>query len=171
MKVSTYILNTIEGTTSHGMYFKCNNNLFVTFICYCFKGNHHQLELCHEHKFRTFALSICKGNFGGVKNKEFICVGHINSTLSVFEQDGIVYESVLENSSERGIPTVFCYVPRIDSFVTVTASFELECYRYQDLVQTTKDQGLAHKPTPIEATWSSCVGEFALDITALQISK
>lgn len=115
---------------------------------------------------------MSKGNFGGVKGKEFLCVAHINNTLSVFEQDGIVYESVLGKSSERSIPTMFCYVQRIDSFVTVSASFELECYRYQDLVQRSTDQGgLTHKALPIEPTWSCCVGEFALDIAALQKTK
>lgn len=135
-------------------------------------GNQTQLELCHEHKLRTFALSMCKGNFGGVKGKEFICVAHINGSLSVFEQDGIIYESLLEKPSERGVPTVFCYVQRIDSFVTVSASLDLECYLYQDLVQRSMmDHGVSQNQVPIEASWSSCIGEFALDIAALQITK
>lgn len=82
-----------------------------------------------------------------------------------------MYESGLEKCTERGIPSVFCYVQRIDSFVTVSASLELECYRYQDLVQRSTDQGTTHKLVPIEATWSCCVGEFAMDIVTLQITK
>lgn len=173
MKVSVYTLTTIEGTTVHGNSKSMHlqpDTIFLRRTINC-TGNQNQLELCHEYKLRAFALSMCKGRFGGVKGKEFICVSQINGSLSVFEQDGIIYESTLAKAAERGIPTVFCYVQRIDSFVTVSASLELECYSYQDLVQRSSDQGSAQKLGSIEATWSCCVGEFALDIDALQITK
>lgn len=115
---------------------------------------------------------MCSGSFGGIKGKEFICVAHINGNLSVFEQDGIMYQSSLGKTAlEHDIPSVFCYVPRIDSFVAVTASLELECYRYQDLVQRSSDQGETKMNVTIDPTWTCCVGEYALHIIVLQITK
>lgn len=95
-------------------------------------GNQSKLELCFEHKFQRFAYSFCKGSFGGVKGKDFLCIVHINSTLSMYEQDGIRYECALPSGAsnrDRNIPSVLCYIPRIDSFITVSAAYELECYR------------------------------------------
>lgn len=86
------------------------------------------MEFCYEHKFQRFAFSFCKGHFGGVKGKEFLCIVHINSSLSFYEQEGIAYQSTLPG--ERNIPSVLCYVPRIDSFITISPGYELECFRY-----------------------------------------
>lgn len=101
-------------------------------------GSQTKLELCFEHKFQRFAFSFCHGGFGGVKGKEFLCVVHVNSSLSLYEQEGIGYECVLPGGGgdsiglggERNVPSVLRYVSRIDSFVTVSAACELECYRY-----------------------------------------
>lgn len=90
-------------------------------------GDHSKLELCYEYKLSRFAFSFCKGNFGSVKTKEFFCVVHMDNSLTFFEQDSIAYECTLPG--ERNIPSVFIYVPRIDSFVTVSAAYDVECFR------------------------------------------
>lgn len=91
-------------------------------------GHHSKLDLCIEYKFAKTAFSFCKGSFGGVKGKEFLCVRHLDNLLSFFEQDGIAYECKLPG--ERNVPSILVYVPRIDCFVTVSFECELECYRY-----------------------------------------
>lgn len=53
---------------------------------------------------------------------------HMDSSLSFFEQDSIAYECTLPG--ERNIPSVFVYVPRIDSFITVSTAYDVECFRY-----------------------------------------
>lgn len=90
-------------------------------------GDQSTLELCYEYKFQRFAFSFCKGNFGGVKTKEFFCVVHMDSSLSFFEQDSIAYECTLPG--ERNIPSTFTYVKRIDSFITVSTAYDVECFR------------------------------------------
>lgn len=70
---------------------------------------------------------MCHGFFGGNKKREFFCVTHLDGTLTFFEQDGISFEATLFGA--RNIPSVFVYNHRIDSFLTVSASCELECFR------------------------------------------
>ncbi|KAJ6643754.1 Protein PTHB1, partial [Pseudolycoriella hygida] len=124
MKLSIYALHTTEGHALH--------------------GDQTRLELCYEYKFQRFAFSCCKGNFGGVKTKEFFCVVHMDSSLSFFEQDSIAYECILPG--ERNIPSTFVYVQRIDSFITVSTAYDVECFRYQDLAQSSDAGGKVIEP-------------------------
>ncbi|KAG4078630.1 hypothetical protein HA402_015220 [Bradysia odoriphaga] len=146
MKLSIYAIHTTEGHASH--------------------GDQSKLELCYEYKFQRFAFSFCKGNFGSVKGKEFFCVVHMDSSLSFFEQDSIAYECILPG--ERNIPSVFVYVQRIDSFITVSTAYDVECFRYQDLSQSSETGGKV-----IEAMWVANIGMdwMALDVTSLQLTK
>lgn len=159
MKVSVYGVHVVDGVAEHGA--------------------QTTLDLCFEHKFQRFAFSFCKGHFGGgVKTREFLCIVHGNSSLSFYEQDGIAYGCQLPGAissdpmavGERSIPSILRYVPRIDSFVTVSAACELECFRYQDLAHEGMNSNGTKRSTT-EASWTCCVGEFALDITVHQISK
>jgi hypothetical protein len=91
-------------------------------------GEHSKLQLVHQHELNKPTFTFCKGNFGGVKGKEFICVMFLDGSLKFFEQDGISQNCILPGN--RTIPTSFVYVPRIDCFMILAPNWDLECYRY-----------------------------------------
>lgn len=74
------------------------------------------------------AFSFCKGSFGGVKNKDYICVSFLDGSLKFFEQDGISQYCELPGS--RTIPSKLIYVSRTDCFITAAPNYDLECYRF-----------------------------------------
>lgn len=127
-------------------------------------GAQFKLNLCFEHKLNKSAYSICHGNFGGYKSREFFCVTHMDSTLTFLEQDGIVYETVL--AGERHIPSKIIFNARTDTFLTFSSYCDLECYRYQDLGQAGDTEKKSAFPV-----WSVCIGEYSLDIQVQQISE
>lgn len=102
---------------------------------------------------------MCKGSFGGVKGREFLCVLHMDGSLRFYEHDGIAYDCKLPG--ERNIPAPMVYCTRIDSFITVSPGWDVECFRYQDVTQSTE----------IFPMWSYCIGETALDIAVYQMTK
>ena len=115
---------------------------------------------------------MVKGNFGGVKDREFLCVFHMDGTLKFFEQDGITFECQLPGC-DRTIPYPIVYVNRIDSFVIMAPSWDVECFRYQDLSQSalTNDESTVKTINKFTPIWSFCTGEGALDMTTHQVSK
>lgn len=90
-------------------------------------GDQSKLQLLHENPFKKSAFTFCKGTFGGVKGKEFICVMFMDGSLKFFEQDGISQDCVLPGS--RSIPSSFIYIPRTDCFIILAPNWDLECYR------------------------------------------
>lgn len=144
MKLTVYSLERTDGLAEHGNQFKLN--------------------LCFEHKLNKLAFSMCHGHFGGYKAREFFCVTHLDCTLSLFEQDGISYETTLYG--ERLIPSKMIYNARTDSFLMVSSFCDLECYRYQDLSQL-----LDSSAKSISPSWSLCIGEYPLDMQIQQISE
>jgi Bardet-Biedl syndrome 9 protein len=131
------------------------NKIFIQFA-----GDQTKLQLVYEHLLKKSAYSVCQGNFGGVKGREFLCVTHLDGSLKFFEQDGITYECKLPD--DRHIPAPMVYVTRTDCFLTISPAWDLECYRYQDLIE------IEREGVPI---WSLCIGEWALDYDVHQISK
>lgn len=99
----------------------------LQFYSLFFLGQQSKLHPVHQHELNKPAFSFCKGNFGGVKGKEFICVMFIDGSLKFFEQDGISQNCILPGN--RTIPTSFVYVPRIDCFMILAPNWDLECYR------------------------------------------
>ncbi|XP_055613146.1 protein PTHB1 [Uranotaenia lowii] len=143
MKVAIYQILTVDGIADH--------------------GDHSTLHLLYEHQLTKPAFSFCRGNFGGVKGRDFLCIQHLDCSLRFFEQDGISFECSL--AGDRNIPSPITYVARVDCFVTISPAWELECYRYQDLSETNEK---LRRSDPI---WSACVGEYALDLSVHQISN
>lgn len=143
MKLVIYSLITSDGIADH--------------------GNFSRLQIIQEHHLKNHAFSICKGNFGGYKGREFLCVYYMDGCLQFFEQDGITYHCKLPD--DRTIPSQILYVPRIDCFITMSPAWDLECFRYQDLIDS---QQLKKNIVPI---WSLCIGEGVLDMNVNQISK
>lgn len=130
---------TAEGIVEYG---KCVHythiNIFFNFTntliwklfspnVYDFLGQQSKLQMLHQHELPKSAFTFCKGNFGGVKGKEFICVMFFDGSLKFFEQDGISQNCVLPGN--RTIPTSFVYVQRTDCFLILAPNWDLECYR------------------------------------------
>lgn len=126
-------------------------------------GDFSRLQVLQEHHLKSPAYTMCKGYFGGAKGREFLCVNHLDGHFKFFEQEGITFECQLPD--ERTIPAPFQYIARVDCFVTVSPAWDLECFRYQDLIDA--DQ-LKKKIDPI---WSLCVGEGIFDLNVHQVTK
>uniref|UniRef100_A0A1B0DQ92 PTHB1 N-terminal domain-containing protein n=1 Tax=Phlebotomus papatasi TaxID=29031 RepID=A0A1B0DQ92_PHLPP len=145
MKLSVFWLTATEGVAEHGTQFR--------------------LQLAYESILSKFAFSLCSGGFGGVKGKEFLCILHTDGGLKFFEQDGISYETQLPE--ERSIPAPMKYVSRIDCFVTVAPSGFIECFKYQDLAQSS-DNVTSQQICPF---WTFFIGESPLDIAVHQVTN
>ncbi|XP_055380072.1 protein PTHB1 [Condylostylus longicornis] len=126
------------------------------------QGNSYRLQPVTEHKFKIPAFSACKGAFGKIQGRDFICITHMDGNLTFYEQDGISYNVEMPGFS---LPTVIRYIPRIDSFVRVNFSWELECFSYQNLSQYNSSNN------EIKPSWSICLGEFILDVTQVQVTN
>lgn len=127
-------------------------------------GNQFKLIMCFEHKFAKSAFSFCHGHFGGYRAREFFCVTHMDSSLSLYEQDGITYESNFDG--ERNLPSKMVYNARTDSFLVLNSFSDLECYRYQDLSEMSEI-----RTKNVSPAWSVCIGEYALDMQIHQITQ
>lgn len=127
-------------------------------------GKQFRLSLVFESDLSS-AFTLCKGPFGGVKSKEFFCVGHLTSKdLRFFEQDGMTTDCRLPDA-ERTLPSHVLYLSRVDCFAIVSMPDNaLECYKYQDLITSTEQN-------PTAPVWTFCVGEFVLEMATHQTSK
>ena len=85
-----------------------------------------QLNLVYQHKLSRAAYSMCSGAFGGVQNKDYICVQSIDGTLNLFENESFSFSRFLPGFL---LPGPMAYVGKTDSFVTVSSSYQLESYR------------------------------------------
>lgn len=90
-------------------------------------GSQYILETYAEHKFDSSAFCLITGSFGQVKDRDFICVVHLNGSFTFYEQDGISYRCVIEGP--RSIPSTVLYNSRTDTFITMNSFWDLECYR------------------------------------------
>lgn len=108
---------------------------------------------------------MCKGSFGGYaigtsEPHEYLCVQSMDGMLSVFEYESYSLSCFLPNAL---LPGPLKYLPRNDSFITVSSTWHLESYRYQTLAtQTTSEKG--DKIKKISPEWSFNIGEAALAI-------
>ncbi len=116
---------------------------------------------------------MCKGPFGGYSLSsqspphEYICVQSMDGMLSVFEYESFSLSCFLPKVL---IPGPLKYMPKTDSFITVSSSWELESYRYQVLASSAKTYernqdntgGVKLKKILPEYTYN--LGEAAIDI-------
>jgi Bardet-Biedl syndrome 9 protein len=93
-------------------------------------GEQSKLQMLQQYELQKSAFTVVKGNFGGVKGKEFLCVMFMDGSLKFFEYDAISQDCVLPGN--RTIPTNFTYVPRTDCFIILAPNWELECYRFEE---------------------------------------
>lgn len=58
--------------------------------------------------------------------KDFICVQSMDGTVSIFEQESFSFSRFLPGAL---LPGPLKYIPKLDSFVTASSSWQLECYK------------------------------------------
>ena len=86
----------------------------------------YQMVLLYLHKLARSAFSLTIGHFGGVINKDFMCVQSIDGAISVFEQERYTFSRFLPDFL---LPNPIVYVERTDSLVTLSSSYEVESFR------------------------------------------
>eukprot|EP01060_Flectonema_neradi_P000961 TRINITY_DN1056_c1_g1_i1.p1 TRINITY_DN1056_c1_g1~~TRINITY_DN1056_c1_g1_i1.p1 ORF type:complete len:845 (+),score=132.55 TRINITY_DN1056_c1_g1_i1:68-2602(+) len=130
----------------------------------------YSLSKQYEKPLDRVAYNFINGPFGGAHGRDHYCIQTLDGQLNFFEQEKFYFTRFLSNpsGSERSflLPGCLCYVPRIDSFVTSTSTFEVECYRYSTLVSSSgseekegSDGGLK-----LRSDWSVNLGEDVVDI-------
>ena len=58
--------------------------------------------------------------------KDFICVQSMDGTVSIFEQESFAFSRFLPGAL---LPGPIKYVPKLDSFITVSSAWQVECYK------------------------------------------
>ncbi|KAK2178858.1 hypothetical protein NP493_524g01017 [Ridgeia piscesae] len=129
-------------------------------------GAHYQLKLVYEHNLQRTAFNFCYGPFGGVKGRDFLCVQSMDGTLTVFEQESFSFTRFLPGAL---LPGPVTYIARTDSFVTVSSSRQVECYKYQVLAVAsetkTKEESQNIKTGKrVAVDWTFGLGEEAIQI-------
>ena len=117
-------------------------------------GTSFQLKQLYEHNLQRAAFNFCYGPFGGVQGadfyyktcvmyhywiliktermswifegRDFICVQSMDGTVSVFEQESFAFSRFLPGAL---LPGPIKYVPKMDSFVTVSSQRCVESYK------------------------------------------
>ena len=119
------------------------------------------LLLQYQHKLSRSAYGLVTGPFGRSK-RDFLCVQSLDGTLNVFEQESYSFSRFLPGFL---LPGPLAYVERTDSFVTLSSSYQLECYRYQTMAvasdSTDKVSDNLSKGKRIIADWNVGIGESA----------
>ncbi|XP_025097943.1 protein PTHB1-like isoform X2 [Pomacea canaliculata] len=148
-RLGVYSISAVAGTVQHGSQYKC--------------------EVLYEHTLQRTAYKLCSGPFGGVKGKDFICLQSMDGTLSIFEQESFAFSRFLPGAL---LPGPIKYVPRLDSFVTVSSSWQVECYKYQVLAvasDSARKEESQNIRTGKRVTFDWCfnIGEQAQDIAVI----
>merc|ERR1719262_2116690 len=65
--------------------------------------NYYSLTQAYEHPLTRPAYNMCFGPFGGVRERDYLCVQSLDGVLSFFEQDAVAFS--------RMLPTNFFLTP------------------------------------------------------------
>ncbi|KAK2962383.1 putative BBS9 protein [Blattamonas nauphoetae] len=95
----------------------------------CFYG----LTKNYEHKLPRNSHSFCYGPFGGVHERDFICVQSMDGCYSFFEQEVRGFDRVLHDFL---IPGPFTYLQSRDSFIISLSTMEVVCIKYRTFADT-----------------------------------
>lgn len=104
--------------------------------------------------------SFVVGAFGG-STCDQVAVMSMDGQLTVIDRGAIIFKRQLPNFL---LPGPLVYVPTIDSFVTATSAFEVECYRYSSLAAPDG------KTDALAAFWRVIIGEPALEVTVARLT-
>ena len=129
-------------------------------------GTHYQLKQAYEHNLQRTAFNFCFGKFGGVKNRDFLCVQSMDGTVSVFEQESFAFSRFLPGAL---LPGPIKYIRNTDSFVTVSSSRQVESYKFQVLAVATETKTKEESQTlksgkRVVYDWAFNIGESAIDM-------
>ena len=132
-------------------------------------GVQYAIKLMYEHNLQRTAFSFCYGPFGGIKSRDFICVQSVDGTVSFFEQESFAFSRFLPGAL---LPGPLAYVPKTDSFVTVSSTRHVECYKYQ-ILAVAKDASSKEEYQNIKSgkkvtpDWTLNIGEQACDLAVV----
>ncbi|GAA6099767.1 protein PTHB1 isoform X1 [Tachysurus ichikawai] len=137
-------------------------------------GDQYQLRLVYEHNLQRTACNMTYGPFGGVTGHHFICIQSMDGMLMFFEQESYAFGRFLPGFL---LPGPLCYCARVDAFITVSSSRQVECYRYETLAVATdadtrqnSEQQSKSTGKRLTAEWTLVLGEQALDIYVPAVS-
>lgn len=101
---------------------------------------------------------MCSGTFGGVKERDLICVQSIDGMIMIFDNKQLVCCTQI---GDFLLPSPLAYHQLTDSFILQSSSYSLRSYRYASIgafyQQSTKQKVLG-------PSWSLNLGEEALEI-------
>eukprot|EP00357_Protocruzia_adherens_P011183 CAMPEP_0115013974 /NCGR_PEP_ID=MMETSP0216-20121206/25762_1 /TAXON_ID=223996 /ORGANISM="Protocruzia adherens, Strain Boccale" /LENGTH=822 /DNA_ID=CAMNT_0002383545 /DNA_START=48 /DNA_END=2516 /DNA_ORIENTATION=+ len=116
------------------------------------------IKQAFNNKLERNAFNFTYGGFGGVENRDYLCVQSSDGQLSVFEGENFVFSIQL---NDFVIPGPICYNSRIDSLITFNSKMEIEAYRYASLAAFfASNQG-----KKIQPEWTCIIGDIALEIS------
>ncbi|KAL6763407.1 PTHB1 N-terminus-domain-containing protein [Haematococcus lacustris] len=136
-----------------------------------------QASKLYEHPMEHTAANMCFGPFGGVQGQDYICVQSYDGQLSFYECESFAFARYLPSFL---IPGPLAYVAASDSFVTCSAGFKLECYKYKSLAAASGEKQAEGKPVGganlqvgkrVTADWKVILGESAVDLRCGRLSK
>ncbi|MBN3305537.1 PTHB1 protein, partial [Amia calva] len=131
-------------------------------------GVQYQLRLVYEHNLQRIACNMTYGPFGGVTGHHSICIQSMDGMLMFFEQESYSFGRFLPGFL---LPGPLAYCARTDTFITVSSSRQVECYKYQTLAVATdadtrqeSEQQKIGSGKRLLADWTLIIGEQALEI-------
>jgi len=135
--------------------------------------NYYSLAPAYEHQLSRPAFNFCNGPFGGIRDRDYICVQSLDGVLSFFEQDSFAFSRLL--SANFLMPGPLVYMPKTDSFIICGSTMCIEAYRYQVLAAAAenvdqepgRDSGSGKK---VQVDWSTNIGEHARHIEVTRFS-
>ncbi|KAJ9470991.1 Protein pthb1-like protein [Diplonema papillatum] len=140
-------------------------------------GRLHTLVKQYDHNLDRVAFNFIHGPFGGAPaHKDHICVQTMDGQLNFFEQEKFYFSRFLSNPQglERAflLPGVLCYHARMDSFLTSTSTFDVECYRYATFVSSNGSQNKeGTEGRKLRCDWSVNLGEDVVDIRIVRFAR
>eukprot|EP00746_Dinoflagellata_sp_MGD_P022428 gnl/MRDRNA2_/MRDRNA2_152475_c0_seq1.p1 gnl/MRDRNA2_/MRDRNA2_152475_c0~~gnl/MRDRNA2_/MRDRNA2_152475_c0_seq1.p1 ORF type:complete len:868 (-),score=140.42 gnl/MRDRNA2_/MRDRNA2_152475_c0_seq1:11-2614(-) len=134
--------------------------------------NYYSLTQAYEHVLTRPAYNMCYGPFGGVRDRDYMCVQSLDGVLSFFEQDAFAFNRMLP--SNFLVPGCLCYMAKTDSFITCNSQMVIESYRYQVLAAAAEnvdqDQN-AVTGKKVQVDWSTNIGEHAALIEVTRFGR
>ncbi|GJQ88840.1 hypothetical protein Trydic_g12720, partial [Trypoxylus dichotomus] len=124
-------------------------------------GTQNILNLVYEHKLERSAANFIIGPFGGVQNRDFICIQSVDGVLTFFEQETFSFACTLPNFL---LPFPIAYVKSFDVLVTLSSDWILKSYKYRSLSEFANEE---KSKRDVESLWEYNIGEGVLDIQAL----
>mmetsp|Transcript_15360 Transcript_15360/g.31875 ORF Transcript_15360/g.31875 Transcript_15360/m.31875 type:complete len:870 (-) Transcript_15360:93-2702(-) len=136
--------------------------------------NYYSLAQAYEHALTRPAYNMCHGQFGGVRDRDYICIQSLDGVLSIFEQDAFAFSRML--SPTFLLPGPICYMAKIDSFIICNNSMCIEAYRYNVLASAADnvDQEPGREGTSgkkVQVDWSTNIGEHASHIEVTRFCR